>query len=153
MGNCNVRFVFRQDDPNDAEAWSRFFGTKRVIKKTFQTQDGQQTGAASNREVLEFRISPDRIKELGVGQCVFSMKTPSVLKELKIPKPEAGFPKSHHGPVHREETRFTVTKSSGFESVAQRFQGIERTKSIPATQAKSAPLKAKAGPISTGRIE
>ncbi|MEK6705770.1 MAG: TraM recognition domain-containing protein, partial [Bdellovibrionota bacterium] len=35
MGNCNVRFIFRQDDPKDAEEWSKYLGTKHVIKKTF----------------------------------------------------------------------------------------------------------------------
>ncbi|HAR41853.1 MAG TPA: hypothetical protein DCS07_04365 [Bdellovibrionales bacterium] len=87
MGNTNVRFIFRQDDPDDAETWARFFGTSRVIKGTFQTKDGAQTGMSSNREVQEFRIGPDTIKDLGVGECVFSLKTGRKLEKFLVPGP------------------------------------------------------------------
>jgi type IV secretory pathway TraG/TraD family ATPase VirD4 len=85
MGNMNVRFIFRQDEPDDAEAWSRFFGTRTTTKRTFQTQDGQRTGAASNRITQEFRVAPDTIKDLKTGQCVFSMKSPAIQRVLQIP--------------------------------------------------------------------
>lgn len=85
MGNMNVRFVFRQDLPEDAETWSMFFGTHKIVKKTFQTQDGQNTGMSSNREAQEFRISPDTIKELKTGECIFSVKTTQMCMKLKIP--------------------------------------------------------------------
>lgn len=87
LGNCNVRFVFRQDHPDDAETWSRVFGTKTVIKSTYQTQLGAETGNASNRQVQEFRVSPDTIKDLKTGRCVFSMKTVGIIRKLKIPAP------------------------------------------------------------------
>ena len=89
MGNTNIRFVFRQDDPDDAETWARFFGTQSVVKSTFQTKDGTQTGLSSNREVLEFRISPDTIKDLSIGQCVVSVKTEKLFRELKVPSPNS----------------------------------------------------------------
>lgn len=85
MGNMNVRFIFRQDEPDDAEAWSRFFGTRVAIKKTFQTRDGQQTGMSSNRVVQEFRVPPDTIKDLKTGECVFSMKTAGAPRPIRIP--------------------------------------------------------------------
>ncbi len=85
LGNCNVRFIFRQDDPDDAETWARFFGTKKIVKQTYQTENHTQTGKASNREAQEFRISPDLIKELKTGQCVFSVKTKATLKIIEIP--------------------------------------------------------------------
>jgi hypothetical protein len=50
LGNCNIHLIFRQDDPDDAELWSRFIGTQTVIKRTYQTQDGSTTGMSSNRE-------------------------------------------------------------------------------------------------------
>jgi type IV secretory pathway TraG/TraD family ATPase VirD4 len=75
MGNMNVRFIFRQDSPDDAELWSRFFGTRSVVKQTFRTKDGLNTGESSNRITQEFRVSPDTIKELGTGACVFSIKS------------------------------------------------------------------------------
>lgn len=87
MGNTNVRFVFRQDDPDDAETWARFFGTRLVLKSTYQTQDGSQTGLSSNREALEFRVAPDTIKDLSIGQCILSMKTEKIFKKVAIPHP------------------------------------------------------------------
>lgn len=87
MGNCNVRFVFRQDLPDDAETWARFFGTETELKQTYQTEDGIKTGAASNREVQAFRVSPDAIKELPTGTCIASIKTAKVLDQLRVPFP------------------------------------------------------------------
>jgi len=75
MGNMNVRFIFRQDDPDDAEKWSRFFGTLKTVKHTYQTENGSKSGMGSVRDVQEFRVPPDRIKELQTGRCIFSMKT------------------------------------------------------------------------------
>lgn len=89
MGNTNIRFVFRQDDPDDAETWARFFGTHSVVKRTFQTQDGSKTGMSSNREALEFRISPDTIKDLAIGKCIVSIKTDRIFKELAVPHPDS----------------------------------------------------------------
>ncbi len=87
LGNCNVRFIFRQDHPDDAETWSRVFGTRRTVKVTHQIAEGSYTGTGSQRETQEFKIGPDTIKELGVGRCVFSMKNTGTLKRLKIPAP------------------------------------------------------------------
>lgn len=85
MGNCNVRFIFRQDDPDDAERWARFLGTRKVVKKTYRVKDGLSTGDSSNRETNEFIVSPDAIKSLGIGRCVFSVKTQNYSRLLSIP--------------------------------------------------------------------
>ena len=87
LGLCNVHLICRQDDPDDAEFWSRFLGTRAVIKRTFQTQDGQTTGMSSNRETQEFNISPDTIKTLQVGECVVSIKTQKLHRRVKLPLP------------------------------------------------------------------
>ncbi len=88
QGNCNIRVIFRQDEPDDAETWSRFLGTKSILKRTFQTNQGSRTGSASNREVQEFIIHPDQIKTLKTGQAVLSIKTDSVTRLIK-PKLQA----------------------------------------------------------------
>jgi conjugal transfer pilus assembly protein TraD len=85
LGNCNIRLIFRQDVPDDAELWSRFMGTRTVTKQTYQTQDGGKTGLSSNRESQEFVITPDEIKSLGVGQCVVSVKTRKMAKKIRLP--------------------------------------------------------------------
>lgn len=103
MGNMNVRFIFRQDEPDDAEAWARFFGTRKVIKRTFQTMNGTETGMSSNRVSQEFRISPDAIKELQTGQCIFSMKTGNRFKKMKIPWTSAAAKSNLRFPVQRNQ--------------------------------------------------
>jgi hypothetical protein len=89
LGNCNVHVVFRQDDPDDSDYWSRFFGTKRVVKATYQSQNGVTTGTASNRETQEFNISPDKIRAFKVGRCVVSVKTTGKLKLTRLSQPKS----------------------------------------------------------------
>jgi conjugal transfer pilus assembly protein TraD len=97
LGNCNVRFIFRQDDPDDAERWSRFIGTRIAVKKTYQTQDGSRTGMSSNREVQEFVVAPDKIKALKIGQAILSIKTDGVCRLIK-PKFKPPTPLSAYAP-------------------------------------------------------
>ena len=95
MGNCNVRFIFRQDDPDDAERWSRFLGTQSVVKQTYRTKDGSNTGESSNRVAQEFVVAPDKIKSLKIGRCVFSIKTDGKARVIQVPfkkKPKAKNP-------------------------------------------------------------
>ncbi len=85
MGNCNLRFVFRQDDPDDAETWSRFFGTREETKETWSLENGSKTGMGSMRDTRVFKIGPDEIKNLATGRCIFSSKTPNILTNITIP--------------------------------------------------------------------
>ena len=104
MGNMNVRFIFRQDSPDDAELWSRFFGTRTVVKQTYRTKDGLGTGESSNRVTQEFRVNPDAIKELKTGECIFSVKSQKGGPErVQIPfKPRVFEPSRHQkGPKLR----------------------------------------------------
>src|SRR5690606_36360721 len=75
MGNPNIRFIFRLDFPDDAERFGKLFGTKAVSKHTHQTEAGQATGRGSEREVQQFRIHPDTIKDLNTGECMLGVKT------------------------------------------------------------------------------
>jgi len=106
MGNTNVRFVFRQDDPDDAEKWANFFGTKDTLKTTFRTKEGDSTGEASNRISKEFRIHPDTIKELAIGECIFSVKSSETLSQIRVPLPK---PKRYFKnlPIARKESNYT----------------------------------------------
>ena len=85
MGNINNRFIFRLDVPEDAERLSKFFGTKTTIKYTSQTDGGSATGRGSSREVQEFQIHPDVVKNLTTGECIVSIKTSKVLTTVKLP--------------------------------------------------------------------
>ncbi|MGE4108218.1 MAG: type IV secretory system conjugative DNA transfer family protein [Bacteriovoracia bacterium] len=105
LGNCNVRFIFRQDDPDDAERWSRFIGTKKSTKRTYQTQNGSSTGMSSNRDVQEFIVTPDQIKNLKIGEYVLSVKTDQLTRLVKsrfsISDMETPAANSSDGPMMR----------------------------------------------------
>jgi type IV secretory pathway TraG/TraD family ATPase VirD4 len=98
LGNINNRFIFRTDDPGDADLLSSIFGTELTRQYTRRVTSGlilqdSDTGEGSMREVYEFRVHPNELKELPMGECIFSSKTSGRLKRLKIelPKPEKYF--------------------------------------------------------------
>jgi hypothetical protein len=128
LGNCAVRFVFRQDIPEDAETWARFMGTRTEVVKTFQTLNGLSTGVSSNREAQSFRIHPDAIKELPTGACIFSDKRSGELTRLEIPFPirlpapknlPAQRPEAENGPIGLQAV---PKRSTYFEELATKFQ-------------------------------
>ena len=84
LGNTNLRFIFRQDDPKDAETWAKFIGTEEIEVSTFRKSDGKVTGDTSNRLAETFIIHPNKIKTLKVGECVFMMKDPLRRELLRI---------------------------------------------------------------------
>ncbi len=84
-GNCNVNAVFRMNNADEAELIAKNFGTKQIVKKTFQTSDGMKTGMSSNRETEEFCIHPNQIKSLKVGECVLNIKPQNFAAIVKVP--------------------------------------------------------------------
>lgn len=113
MGNINNRFIFRLDLAEDAERISRLFGTKTVVRKTFQAKDGKATGVSSNREAQEFRIHPDSIKGLLVGECVVSIKTDRVLEQIRVPRLDVDKLPAPKVPVDREALAVALGTSGG----------------------------------------
>lgn len=128
LGNCNVRFIFRQDDPDDAERWARFIGTRIVVKQTYRTTDGMKTGESSNRETQEFVISPNRIKSLPIGQCVFSQKTEGHVSVLRVPYDERPAPLARSAPITAPEKRGIGLPE---ELNANELIGAEKSSEIP----------------------
>ncbi|MBY0472108.1 type IV secretion system DNA-binding domain-containing protein [bacterium] len=114
LGNCNVRFIFRQDDPDDAEKWARFFGTKNTVKSTYRTSSGQATGDASNRETQEFVFSPNVIKNLKTGQCIYSSKTPRKTKLFQVPFRPQSKPIAMVQPSQQTQPSTTKSRIQGF---------------------------------------
>lgn len=80
MGNSSTLYAFLQKDSQSAEMISGMAGTRRVLKKTDQTERflfmDLPTGKKSLREVEEFNIHPNLVKSLQVGKCVCIKKYP-----------------------------------------------------------------------------
>lgn len=114
MGNPNVFVVFGLNMPEDAEILAKFFGTKTTSKRTYQTQSGALTGMGSEREVQEFKVHPDTIKELGVGQCVVNIRNEGRLEVFQMPALTSGNLPKVSIPTHRG--RLTTTNHSDLKA-------------------------------------
>jgi hypothetical protein len=85
IGNTNLRLVFRQDTPDDAEEWAKVVGTEHSVKSTYRTSNGSKTGESSNRDVEQYVVHPNVIKKLRIGECVAIMKSPYVFRKIRVP--------------------------------------------------------------------
>lgn len=80
MGNAATTVSFLQKNPQSAELIGLLAGTRKGKKVTEQVETGffseGPTGMKSVREVEEFLIHPNEIKNLRVGECVVISKYP-----------------------------------------------------------------------------
>lgn len=86
LGNTGFAAIHRQNVPDSAELIARMIGTSTVWKHTFQTEDIHgffgghtqvHTGKGTAREVEEFRVHPNVIKDLPTGVAIIVTKIPS----------------------------------------------------------------------------
>ncbi|MBY0385045.1 TraM recognition domain-containing protein [bacterium] len=72
--NCATKLIFGTDNSEDAEYFASMVGTRQALKDTMQMQDGwlstESTGMMSRREVEEFVIHPNQIKNLSQGELL-----------------------------------------------------------------------------------
>jgi conjugal transfer pilus assembly protein TraD len=86
---CYSNFIFlRQSGPESAEIVSSLFGTYLSKKETDVIEDGSKTGKGSTREVNEFRVHPDIVKELNIGQALFLGLGPRKFHLLNLRNPD-----------------------------------------------------------------
>lgn len=88
LENTNIKIIMRQDDPRNVELFSRMAGTRGSVKMTYQTKEQMMisgyTGMGSLREVEEFIISPNRIKQLQQGEAALIMKVPTFIGFVQL---------------------------------------------------------------------
>ena len=91
LGNTAFAAIHRQNVPDSAELVARMIGTSTVWKHTYQTETvagfwgGRKeafSGKGTAREVEEFRIHPNIIKDLPTGAAVIATKIPTARAEL-----------------------------------------------------------------------
>ena len=72
--NTANKIVFQVQDSEDVEWFWSLLGTKKTTKETYQAEDGifgdTKTGMKSVREVEEYVIHPNQIKNLKLGQAL-----------------------------------------------------------------------------------
>ncbi len=91
LGNTAVLIAHRQNVPDSAELIARMIGTNTVWQHTYQTDTihhiigrtkEERTGLGTTKEVEEFRIHPNVIKDLATGQAVLMTKIPVSSAEI-----------------------------------------------------------------------
>ncbi len=80
--NTNIKIILRQDDPESVEKMTKIGGTRKTQISTYQTQEDilgeAKTGVGSVRDGQEFKIEPDLIRELQLGEAALIWKSPSM---------------------------------------------------------------------------
>ncbi len=88
LENCNIKIIMRQDDPESIETYARISGTEKSLKNTVQTEEDffgkSPTGMGTVREVEEFRVKPNVIRELGRGEAAVIIKQPFITDVLQL---------------------------------------------------------------------
>ena len=98
IANTSTLVSFLQKLPESAETIAGIAGTYKSEKETSQVEEEgvlfkskKETGMGTVRDVEEYIIHPNDIKNLGVGECfIVSKYPPPVLAKLFVYKPEPG---------------------------------------------------------------
>ena len=82
--NTNNLFIFNQVVPAHTEFFARMFGTVNSEKKTHVIDKDQKQSMGTVREVEEFVVHSNIIRNLRVGQCVLLQREPKRVDLLNI---------------------------------------------------------------------
>lgn len=74
IGSINTFITYRLNAPSDCEIIAGISGTVETVEFTAQTVAGIGTGAASARHAHMFRIHPDAVRNLSVGEAIYINK-------------------------------------------------------------------------------
>lgn len=85
MGNTSTMFAFLQKNPDSAEIIAKVAGTYEQVEYTSQTKMfgfwNLNTGNGSARRVETFKVHPNQVKSLRVGECISICQMPKKRSE------------------------------------------------------------------------
>ncbi|MGC9220439.1 MAG: helicase HerA-like domain-containing protein [Solirubrobacteraceae bacterium] len=103
LGTTAVKLIHRQDVPDSALMAARLAGTVRTWERTYQERAWGAWPAASSgssaREVQRFRVEPDLISSLGVGEALVISKVPRATAQIARVSPPSPATRSTQTPV------------------------------------------------------
>jgi conjugal transfer pilus assembly protein TraD len=82
--NTNNLFIFNQVVPAHTEFFARMFGTVNSEKKTHVIEKDQKQEMGTVREVEEFVVHSNILRNLRVGQCILLQREPKRINLLNI---------------------------------------------------------------------
>ncbi|MGX5733040.1 type IV secretory system conjugative DNA transfer family protein [Bosea thiooxidans] len=74
IGSINTFIAYRLNSAADCELIASVAGTEEQVEFTAQTVNGSGTGAASARHTRSFKVHPDTIRDLDVGDAIYVNK-------------------------------------------------------------------------------
>jgi hypothetical protein len=74
IGSVNSYLVHELTDPADSDLIAGIFSTSTSVEFTAQIVNNQRTGSASSRAVHEFKIHPEYLKHLALGEVYYLNK-------------------------------------------------------------------------------
>lgn len=93
--NVNISVIMKQGDPDSAELCANYLGTQAFFEQTLTHRDGDLLNAGSIRRETDYRVSPEQLRELRVGEAVIRVGNPEarlsfakiVMRDAKMPTP------------------------------------------------------------------
>ncbi|HAG07009.1 MAG TPA: hypothetical protein DCL13_02400, partial [Peptococcaceae bacterium] len=90
IDNCNVFTIHRQNSPESAEILAGIIGTREGVEVTRQVQSVAgivlETGLGSVRQVREYVVHPDEVKNLKTGEAIVVRKLTGEVLRVKVRK-------------------------------------------------------------------
>ena len=116
MNTASNKIILRVNDPDTAEIFARQIGTEpdKDYKVESFSSNGQMSGY-SKPQVEKFRVHPNQIKELKVGQAIVRLVGPEGVKVFRInlePAPSAPVNFEFFKLYHSKEWREPINESS-----------------------------------------
>jgi hypothetical protein len=100
--NTNIKVLLGLNDPDTADYFARHLGTKSFVKSTERAVRGnfgsvERSGDMSLRDVEQYKIHPNRLKNYSQGQGVLSLLVSGipVVEEVQFQMHSSRSPKLH----------------------------------------------------------
>jgi hypothetical protein len=77
LQNTNVTLIMSQGDRTAAEICADIIGRTRRIESSQTVRDGELTEGGTLRSTVDYRVDPDQLRQLGIGQMVMRIGKPA----------------------------------------------------------------------------
>lgn len=74
--NTNVALIMNQGEPESATICAEYIGKAEMVQANLRYQDGQAEDMGSLREMSDYLVKPDQLRQLEIGQAVVRIGKP-----------------------------------------------------------------------------
>lgn len=114
--NCGIKFFFGTNDPEDSEEMSKMVGTQKSTKTTQKILEDIVQEVGSIRDVEEFLIHPNEVKNMEIGEVLMLNKwgeqkyalLKAPLSREYVKYQQSGVTKEEFWDMHQEDFRKTL---------------------------------------------